>query len=98
MAWVTNGRTIENYLPDEALRSRFGLSTLPRRTRFCDFSIYLDKLVQGEGRRFLKNKTLFAEKMLPHITKPGIEETLDLANQVRAAGQLIKRWNGLFKL
>ena len=95
MAWVTDGRTIENYLPDEAIRSRYGISVLPRRTRFSDFSIYLDRLMPGEGRRFLKNKTLFAEKMLPHITKQGIEETLDLANQVRAAGELIKRWNGI---
>jgi hypothetical protein len=95
MAWVTNGRTIENYLPDEALRSRFGLSILPRHTRFSEFAVYLDRMAPGEGKKFLRNKALFAEKMLPHITKEALAEALDLGTQLRRAGEFIRHWNGI---
>src|SRR5688572_22908675 len=94
MAWVTTGRTIENYLPGEALSSLYGNDNLPVLGRYEGFAQYLDKVIDGEEKKFLRNKVFFARRVLPHITKEGMEKTLDLMAFASEAGKRIYSWNG----
>jgi predicted ATP-binding protein involved in virulence len=94
LAWVTSGREIEHYLPINAIQSRFPDAHDPP-TQFRDFSEYLDELQPGEGKRFERNKVLFAETMTPALTKESINATLDLSNRLQATIALIRKWNGL---
>jgi putative ATP-dependent endonuclease of OLD family len=93
-AWVTSGREVENYLPIEALRHRFPNANRPP-SQFEAFAEYLDGLHQGEGKRFERNKVLFAETVISGMTKKGIAQVLDLAGRCNEAVSAIRRWNGM---
>ena len=94
IAWVTKGAEIENYIPLEALNSRYGTSKRPILAPYQEFSDYLDAIQPNEGTKFLRNKVLFAERMLPYITKTAMEKTLDLGEMVERVCSTIRRWNG----
>jgi len=95
LAWVTMGTEIENYLPTQALGARYENDNLPHLEQYQDFAEYLDSVSDGEGKRFLRNKVLFAEQMLPHITKADLEQTLDLKEMLARVCARISQWNGL---
>jgi putative ATP-dependent endonuclease of OLD family len=94
LAWVTRGREVENYLPVEALRLRLPNTNRPP-SQFEAFADYLDGLNQGEGKRFERNKVLFAEMVISGMTKEGIAQVLDLADRCNEAVSAIRRWNGM---
>lgn len=95
LAWVTMGAEIENYLPIQALRAKYGNESLPNLGQYQDFAEYLDSVSDGEGKRYFRNKVLFAEQMLSHITKASLEQTLDLKEMLSQACSQISRWNGI---
>lgn len=95
MAWVTKGKEVENYIPHQTLTSFLEKQGVPPLGQYQDFADYLNGIEEGKGDKFLRNKVLFAEQIYPHISKEGIDGTLDLAEQVRAACECIRRWNGL---
>lgn len=94
MAWVTNGRTIENYLSVEALSPLYDNGSLPVLRPYQDFPKYLDGIADSAGKKFHRNKVLFARQVLPHITIEQMENRLDLIAQVSEAGKRICAWNG----
>ena len=79
----------------QALKSKYGNLDLPPLDLYQDFSEYLDGIGENEGRRYLRKKDILAEQMLPHITKSGVEETLDLAEMSGRACSEISKWNGV---
>ena len=92
MAWVTAGREIENYLPGNALESLYSVDPLPLLEPFADIAAYLDKIKDEEGAKYLRNKVLFAGKIIPHITRHDLQ-VLDLEDKIAEAHQRILAWN-----
>ena len=54
---------------------------------------YLDGIKAGKGNRFLRNKALFAEKLIPHITRDSLTEVFDLEAKVSTANHPIRKGN-----
>lgn len=94
MAWLTAGKEIENYIPNQAVASLYGNSNLTPLEPYKDIVEYLDEVKAGEGKRLLRNKVLFAEQVCPHIDREGIMNTLDLPDQLTSAYNHIRTWNG----
>jgi putative ATP-dependent endonuclease of the OLD family len=95
MAWVTAGREVENYLPVGALRSLYENATIAATDRYSEFSTVLDSIKEHEGKRFLRNKVLFAERIIPHIVLEDLVQQLDLKARLISAVEQIQRWNAL---
>lgn len=93
--WDTYGRTIENYIHIEALNSAYGSNEFTAIPRFSKLEDYLDGVRAGEGKKFLKNKVLFAEKVLPFLTKINIEAMDDMSERMTEACRRIKLWNSI---
>ncbi|MEY2580003.1 MAG: hypothetical protein QOI49_2827 [Verrucomicrobiota bacterium] len=93
--WVTGGREIENYIPTDVLKSlypRASFSLPSRKTAFVDL---LEEIKTGESKHFVRNKVLFAERVLPFLTAENLESTLDWEKMAAHALVRIKSWNGL---
>src|SRR5581483_11755914 len=93
IAWVTQGREVENYLPQLALDSILH-RPLRALTPFEVFSDYLDEMEQGAGKRFLRSKSVFAEGALRSIERESLARHLDLAQRLSAVCAEIDKWNG----
>jgi hypothetical protein len=94
LAWITQGREVENYLPLAAIKSKFpDTSSVPGQ--FADFAEYLDTIESGAGKRFSRNKVLFAEAMIPSITKESLASSLDLADRLHQVLSMIRKWNAI---
>ncbi len=95
MAWVTQGREIENYIPNAAFETwRSGLK-LDERAPYEDVFEALDKMEPGLGKRYRDKKPQLAEAIVPHITKENSAGMLDLDNQVTELVRRIREWNQL---
>lgn len=92
MAWVTAGREVENYLPVNALESLYSVDSLPPLEPFADIAAHLDKIEDEAGAKYLRNKVLFAGKIIPHITRDDLQ-VLDLEDKIAEAHQRILEWN-----
>lgn len=95
LGWVTAGKEIENYIPNQALASYYKKDHLPPLDPYEDVEEYLNTVKNGEGNRFSRKKVLFAEHICPHISKEAIIGNLDLHDQISAALKIIYIWNGL---
>ena len=92
MAWITTGREVENYLSGEVLKRRFpGMTLFPGA--FDDIADILEKNSAGEGKRFERNKVLFAESIIPFIEREDLTSSLDLENKIIEASKAIASWN-----
>ena len=94
MAWVTAGREVENYLPISALESLYSINDLPTLEPYKDIAEYLNNIKAEEGDKYLRNKVLFAGKIIPHITENGLTGVLDLEDKIAIAHDRILEWNG----
>jgi hypothetical protein len=92
VAWITQCREVENYLPADALKRRF-----PEMTAFPeaydDIADFLDVFCTGEGRRFERNKVMFAESIIPLICRSDLTGCLDLEARILQVSAAIARWN-----
>ncbi len=95
IAWVTAGREVENYIPDAALRQLYKDAKVSNRTPYSDFAETLDKIQSDEGKRFSRNKVLFAEKVLPHLNLEHLQTMLDWKDKALEVFVRIQSWNGL---
>ncbi|HEX9775790.1 MAG TPA: ATP-binding protein [Actinomycetota bacterium] len=93
IAWVTAGREIENYLPTKALKVVLGRVDEPLG-RYERFSDYLLRANAREATRFAKNKSLLAERLLPHLTLDDMRTALDWDVRMKACVAAVRRWNG----
>lgn len=97
LAWVTAGREIENYIPRSAIESLYKRQSVPELDSYQETANYLDAITENEGKRFLRNKVLFAERITPFILKEHLMSRLDLADRVKDVFDRILRWNGVSK-
>jgi putative ATP-dependent endonuclease of the OLD family len=95
MAWITEGREIENYLPAEALQKLYPDGTIGAVGQYEAFSEHLERAVPGAGKRFLTQKVVFAARICPHITVESIKGTSDLAAKLSELCMRIRSWNRL---
>jgi putative ATP-dependent endonuclease of OLD family len=94
IAWVTAGREIENYLPLSAIKLQAPLAETPLG-RFEDIAEYLENTETGAGKKFERKKVLFAESMLPALTRESMASCLDLETRMLEVIAKIKAWNGI---
>lgn len=94
LGWITAGRTIENYLPSSPIAAVQGWGSVRSVERYEEFSGYLDEIEGGAGKRFLKEKVVFAEKTMV-ASEPADLDVLDLKEKIRMVCDRIKQWNGL---
>lgn len=94
-AWVTAGREVENYIPAASLATFCGLASASQTGKFSKFDEHLDRLKSGVGKKYLNNKVLFAEKIIPTLTRENLENILDIKEKIEMAVSEIKRWNNI---
>lgn len=95
LCWITAGRTIENYIPLNAIKSVYN-SEFPRQPhQYEDYREYLEEFLTSDSKKFYKTKVLFAEKIRPHLSKGDLEKIYDLSTQMAKIIDKIKKWNKL---
>lgn len=95
LAWVTAGKEVENYIPHEALQALYPSANPPTPGQYEDFKAYLNGVKRNEGEEYSRNKILFAERVIPHISIESLSEVLDLETKISAAHSRILNWNGI---
>jgi AAA15 family ATPase/GTPase len=96
LSWITEGREIENYIPKRLFQEIYGVDNLRKLGKYGEISNYLDKIKSKEGRVYLKNKVVFAEKIVKIFSRQDIEESaLDLKERVSEICIKIREWNGI---
>jgi len=95
MAWVTAGKEVENYIPVKALEAYSNKSPVQPIEQYEAMEDYLDGLKEGEGKRYERNKVLFAERMVPALSKQDLESLPDLRDKLTDTCNRIRTWNGL---
>lgn len=94
ISWVTEGREIENYIPKRLFQEIYSVDSLRKLAKYGEISNYLDKIKQGEGKRYLKQKVVFAEKISNIFTRQDIDESdLDLKQRISEVCEKIREWN-----
>jgi putative ATP-dependent endonuclease of OLD family len=94
--WITDAREIENSIPLDALRAYYSDESMTQVGETESFSDYLNNYRAGEGDVFLANKVLFAEKVVPHITKEMVESDVKLKGHVRKVCNKVAVWNKIY--
>lgn len=92
-AWVTEGRTIENYIPVAVLSCLYPEKQLPALKKYSDLGEYLESVERGAGREFQRNKVVFAERVCQVFRKEHLVGTLDLETSLEKLCAKIRAWN-----
>lgn len=95
LCWVTAGRTIENYIPPEAIKSIYNIEFTRQLNKYEDYREYLKESLPPNNKKYYNNKVLFAEKIRPHLYKHDLEKIYDLSTQMPKIIDEIKKWNKL---
>lgn len=95
VAWITKGREIENYLSRAAVAAALSKDSVSQIGQYEAFSEYLDSIAPGQGKKFLRQKPIFAERIVPHMDKDTCLSVLDLGNQLQRLCTQIERWNAV---
>lgn len=98
LGWVTAGREVENYIPKSVLDETFPEGTKNQFKQYDNIAQYLEKIQKGKGEQFKQKKMLFAEHILPHLTKENLAQTYDLAENLDTVCRVIRKWNGLSEI
>jgi putative ATP-dependent endonuclease of OLD family len=94
LAWVTDGREVENYIPPEAIAKHYGKSPQASLGKYEDLADYLDKNIgKDEGKRFEKAKVEFAATVCPLLSKDNLQSILDLPTRLTEICEKIRAWN-----
>jgi len=93
LAWVTQGREIENYIPSDVICHAYSTESIRQVEQYESFVDYLNEIKAEEGHRFVNNKPMYAERYLQYFTKENISDILDLKERVTEIADRIKRWN-----
>lgn len=94
MTWVTKGREIENYIPEILLKRYYGKENSKQKfEKFENIEDYIDKLKRGEGKKFLRDKTDFARKILEISKWEDFKSVYDLEKMISRVESEISLWN-----
>ncbi|MGB2861937.1 MAG: AAA family ATPase [Sedimentisphaerales bacterium] len=95
VCWVTKGREVENYIPQNAIAAFYEKGAAKQVGPYESFSDYLNDIKRGEGEGFLSKKVLFAEKIRSYLNKGNLGTVLDLGEWLDEVCASIKKWNAL---
>lgn len=94
MCWITKGREIENYIPDALIKKAKNFEKNQKTySQFQNMEDFLDSLQEGLGKKFLKNKILFAREILTNVKKNDFVNSFDLDIQMNKLVKIISSWN-----
>ena len=95
IAWVTNGKEIENYISSKVIAKWLGENdiALKQCKQYENFFDHLDSLVSGKGKYFKEHKPLLAGTLESYFEKEDLENILDLSQQLTKFCNKIKDWN-----
>ena len=94
LIWVTKGREIENYIPEKLLKKYYGREkSRAKFGRFQNIEEFIDKLKNGEGNKFLRDKTEFARNILNESNWEDFKDVYDLGKTVEKVENEILSWN-----
>lgn len=87
--WITKGKEIENYLPEEALTSYFG-----KKTEIGQFDIFSD-IYKVNKKITSFDKVDFASKIVqdPAYTKENLSKCMDLESKTKELINFIRKSN-----
>lgn len=91
LCWITNGKEIENYVPLSIYQKIYGREVSLDLEPYSPINLSLDSMRHGEGEKFLRNKVLFAEKVVTYFIKEDFSESL--SEKVNQLCRAIKKWN-----
>lgn len=95
VAWVTNGREIENYIPLSVVNKIYSENEGAAPDKYSSFFDFLNTVEQGEGDRCRNSKPVFAEKVTEEFEKGDIANSLDLQDRLEDVCLLIRKWNNI---
>lgn len=95
LSWVTKGKEIENYISSKVINEFLAKTNSSQVKPFESFFKYLDKGKKGLNKKYSIKKPLFAEKILPFMTKDNMCSVLDLDEKMIEICQRISSWNRL---
>lgn len=87
--WVTKGKEIENYLPQEAVESMLGITLASGCTQYQLFPDFISPYYKS----FSSKKVPFANKIKGYITPENSAAMLDLKKQIEKLYIHIQAWN-----
>jgi len=95
IAWITNGREIENYLHYKAIELWLSDGPQEQMAQFDSFPDYLSRVSDGLGEKYTKKKYHYATEIVEHITDDDALDVLDLKSNIKKISNKIRSWNGL---
>ena len=95
IAWITQGKEIENYIPKEALQRYYEKNNIHQIYKYEIFHNYLNRIKKGEGRKFLNNKVTFANDIQKYFKLEDLRSVLDLNEKMIEIVNKIKKWNNI---
>ncbi len=93
LAWITKGREIENYIPEEALEKLIGSKLKNGIGQYNDVFDALENEKSGFGKKYQRKKPLLAEQICLFLTKDNIGGVLDIKERMDTLCQEIEKWN-----
>lgn len=94
-SWVTTGREIENYVPEEVVKRWLTESVeyKPMSSKLNSFFEHLNKLQSGLGTKFERKKPLLAEQLSQLTNKEDLASRPELVAKVEQLCAQIQEWN-----
>ena len=97
--WITKGREIENYLSNETigkwLSSIYKINQTFNNEVNTKLEDNISRIKEAAKIQYNLNKNKYAMEIVDHIEKADIENTLDLAANLKLLISHIKKWNRL---
>lgn len=94
LVWVTKGREIENYIPEKIIKEKYNKEKSRFHfEQFQNIEEYIDKLKNGEGNKFLRDKINFAKNIMEKCTWDDLKNSYDLDKMICKVENRITEWN-----
>lgn len=94
LVWVTKGREIENYIPEKIIKEKYNKEKSRFHfEQFQNIEEYIEKLKNGEGNKFLRDKINFAKNIMEKCTWDDLKNSYDLDKMICKVENRITEWN-----
>lgn len=94
LTWVTKGREIENYIPEDIIKKYYEKDTSTKKFgQYQNIEEYIESLTKKEGIKFLRNKTEFAKNILKLANYESFKDIYDLKKMINKVLTEIHNWN-----
>lgn len=94
LTWVTKGREIENYIPEDIIKKYYEKDASRKKFgQYQNIEEYIESLKKKEGVKFLRNKIEFAKNILKLVTYEDFKDIYDLKKMINKIIVEIHNWN-----